>query len=105
MKKRELCILISSLLVTGVDAVADEAPKRCPGHLVGAMGEGWGMVGAYNDALAAACVACDLVYDESCGPVVKERYEGWFWYTASLTVQCEVPCPPVTCDDPYDECS
>jgi hypothetical protein len=105
MKKRELCIVMSSLLVPSVDALAQQAPKRCPGNLVHAMGEGWGLIAAYNDALVAACEACAL-FDESCGPVTKERYDnGWFWNHAYLTVQCEVPCPPVTCDDEYDECS
>jgi hypothetical protein len=106
MKKRDLCILVSSLLATGIDAVADEAPKRCPGNIVGAMGGGFTVDAAYDDALTAACIACDQVYDESCGPIIKSSYtDGWFWNTYSMTVQCEKPCPPVTCDDPWDECS
>jgi hypothetical protein len=93
MKKRELCMLISSLLVMGVDAVAEAQTPMCPGHIVGAMGGGFTVSAAHHDALGAACWACDYGYDEWCGEIIQASYEdGWFWNTASLTVQCVRPC-------------
>jgi hypothetical protein len=96
MKKRELSILISSLLAVGVDAVAEEGTRMCPGKgTVGAMGGGFTVSAAHYDALAAACSACDYAYDETCGEILEASYtDGWFWNTASLTVQCVRPCIP-----------
>jgi hypothetical protein len=94
MKKRELCILISSLVVMGVDAIAEAQTKMCSGKgTVGAMGGGFTLEAAHYDALTAACDACNSAYDETCGEIIEASYDdGWFWNTASLTVQCVRPC-------------
>jgi hypothetical protein len=89
MKKRELCILVSSLL-----AVSAGTEASCPGDgHVFAMGWGFTEASARHDALVNACEACNIVYGESCGPVRSSGVDdGWIWDSAWVAVDCEQPC-------------
>jgi hypothetical protein len=85
LKKRELCVLISSLL-----AFTTEAGAQCreSGQSI-ASGWGFTLESAVEDAYSHACAGCYLAYGDTCSETYESSVQdGWVYNTARVSVDC-----------------